>query len=78
MWQVEESDILLINLDHSDLSVGSSMEVEHAYCCNIPIIAFGSKPKTWYPWIVERATIIFYDLEEALEYINGSYGKVVA
>lgn len=77
MWQAEESDILLVNLDHSNCSIGSGMEVEHAYCCNIPIIAFGSKPDTWYPWIETRATVIFYDLEDALEYINDSYGEVV-
>lgn len=49
------------------------MEVEHAYCNNIPIIAFGEKDETWYSWIVERASVIFDSLEEALCYIDDYY-----
>lgn len=77
MWQIERCDILLCNLDGSDVSVGTGMEIEHAFCNNIPIIAFGSKPDTWYNWAKTRSAVIFETLDEALEYISISYGRVV-
>lgn len=77
MWQIEHCDLLLLNLDYSDISVGTGMEIEHAYCNNIPIIAFGSKPETWYNWAETRSTVIFKTLDEAVEYIHTYYGKVV-
>lgn len=77
MWQIDNSDVLLVNLDHSKLSIGTAMEVEHAYCNNIPIIAFGKKKDTWYNWIVERASVVFDSLEEAVCYINSSYCDLV-
>ena len=77
MWLVEQSDVLLINLDYSDKSCGSCMEVEHAYCRNIPIIAFGEKPKTWYNWAETRSTAVFENLDQAIDYINNTYVKAV-
>lgn len=76
MWQIEHCDVFLYNLDSSDISVGSGMEAEHAFCNNIPIIAFGSKPNTWYKWSENRASAIFETLEEALEYITKSYANI--
>lgn len=77
MWMIDKSDVLLINLDHSDSSIGAAMEVEHAYCKGIPIIAFGKKKDTWYNWVVERVSIVFDSLDDAVDYINNTYGKVV-
>lgn len=76
MWMIEQSDVLLVNLESSEFSCGTCMEIEHAYCRNIPIIAFGEYPGTWYSWAQERASIIFKTLEDAVEYINSSYGRV--
>ena len=78
MWLVEQSDVLLINLEHSDNSCGSCMEVEHAYCRNVPIIGFGSKNDTHYNWATERCTIVFNTLDEAIDYIYSTYVKVVS
>lgn len=77
MWQVENCDVLLLNLDYTNISCGACMEVEHAYCNNIPIVAFGSKPDTWYNWVETRSTAIFDNLEDAIDYIHNSYGKVL-
>ena len=77
MWQIDKCDVVLCNLDYSNISIGTSMEVEHSHCHNIPIIGFGSKTETWYNWTKERCSIVFEDLEEAIEYLNNSYGKVV-
>lgn len=76
MWQIDHCDVLLCNLDYSDKSIGTCMEIEHAYCNNIQIVAFGDKPDTWYPWAKERASVIYDDLEDALAYINMSYGNI--
>ena len=73
MWQIEHSDILLVNLDHSNLSVGTGMEIEHAYCRNIPIIGFGKDESTWYGWAESRCSVVFDDLEDAICYIYDSY-----
>lgn len=77
MWLVDKSDILLLNLDDSDKSIGTGMEIEHAFCRGIPIIAFGKNPDTWYNWAEERATVIFDDLEDAVMYINDYYAKSI-
>lgn len=76
MWQIEHCDLLLLNLDQSKISCGSCMEVEHAFCNGIPIIAFGNKPDTWYNWAEIRSSVIFDTLEEAVTYINDSYGNI--
>lgn len=76
MYLLKKSDVLLVNLDNSNCSVGTGMEVEYALCNNIPIIAFGNKPETWYKWVEISAAVILEDVEEALEYINNSYGVI--
>ena len=77
MWMINKSDMLLVNLDHSDNSIGTGMEVEHAYCHNIPIIGFGKKEYTHYNWIKERCSVSFDTLDEAIDYIYNTYTKVV-
>nr|DAE28789.1 MAG TPA: deoxyribosyltransferase [virus sp. ctmTa7] len=76
MYLLKKSDVLLVNLDQSNSSVGTGMEVEYAICNNIPIIAFGNKPETWYKWVEISAAVILEDAEEALEYIDNSYGVI--
>ena len=77
MWQIENCDIILLNLDYSNKSCGAVMEVEHAFCKNIPVIAFGEKPETWYNWAGTRSTVIFDTLDKAIDYIYDTYAKVV-
>ena len=76
MYMIEKSNILLINLDYTDSSCGSLAEIEHAYCCRIPIIGFGKNKMTWYNWAEARCSIIFEDLEEAIAYISNTYGVI--
>ena len=73
MYQVEHCDVILVNLDHSEFSLGTAIEVEHAFCHNIPIIAFGCKKGTWYNWLEIRASVVFRSLSNALNYINDYY-----
>lgn len=76
MYLLKKCDVLLVNLDNSNCSVGTGMEVQYALCNDIPIIAFGNKPETWYKWVEISAAVILADVEEALEYINNSYGVI--
>lgn len=75
MYMIEKSDVLLVNLDNSNSSCGTMMEIEHAYCNNIPIIGFGIY-ESWYNWAEERCSITFEDLEGAISYISSTYGVI--
>lgn len=77
MWLIDKSDILLVNLDNSQNSVGAGIEVEHAFCKGVPIIAFGQNKDTWYNWIELRASVILRDLFEAISYIDSYYAKSI-
>lgn len=77
MWLINQSDVLLVNLEHSNNSIGTGMEVEHAYCHKIPIIGFGTTYSTHYNWTKERCSVVFDTLGEAVEYIYNTYTKVV-
>ena len=63
MWMIDQCDVLLVNLDHSDVSVGTFGEVKHGYDRHKPIIGFGTKPKTWYEWTHELCDVIFDTFE---------------
>ena len=76
MWLVDKCDVLLCNLDQSEKSCGTCMEIEHAFCHGIPIIAFGSNPNSWYSWAETRSSIIFDSLEDAIDYIYLSYTNI--
>jgi nucleoside 2-deoxyribosyltransferase len=70
--RIRHCDLVLVNLDDSDSSVGTGMEVQCAVDNNIPVIGFGTK--NMYPWISEvdcQAT--FPRMEEAIEYIGEYY-----
>ena len=43
LHKVSKSDLLLVNLDNSNSSVGTGMEVQKAFDTGIPIIGFGTK-----------------------------------
>lgn len=77
MYLVDKSDILLLNLDNSKNSCGAMMELEHAYCKGIPIIAFGKDSDTWYNWAELRASVVLRDLYEAISYIDSYYAKSI-
>lgn len=77
MWQLNHCDVLLVNLDNTSISCGSCMEIEHAFCKGIPIIGFGKNEHTWYNWAETRASVIFDNLEDAMEYIISYYAESI-
>lgn len=73
MWLIDRCDVLLVNLDHSDVSVGTGCEVQHAIDTKKPVIGFGQKYETWYEWTWARCEMTFDTLEEAMDYISEHY-----
>ena len=73
MWLIDQCDVLLVNLDHSEGSVGTGCEVQHAYDKHKPIIGVGTQDATWYEWTYERCDVIFKTMEEAIDYILTNY-----
>lgn len=73
MWMIDQCDVILVNLDHSDVSVGTFGEVKHGYDNSKPIIGFGSKSDTWYEWTVNLCDVVFDNMGEAIKYIVEHY-----
>lgn len=71
MWKNSNSDLVLVNLNNTNLSVGTGMEIQNAVNHNIPIIGFGNTEI--YPWIAENCDMIFENMQTALEYIKNYY-----
>lgn len=55
---VKSSDIIVVNLDGLNNSIGSCIELYEAYKHDIPVVAFGSDEdyKKLHPWIKECIT----------------------
>ena len=70
---LRESDILLVNLDFSEISCGTNYEIGFAQALNKPIIGFG-KIKV-YPWARDACDIVLDDMVSAVNYITTHYWK---
>ena len=68
---IKGSTVVLINLEGTDRSIGSGMEVQYAVDHDIPVIGFGKE--NIYPWIKDSCTVVFDDLDTALDYITSYY-----
>lgn len=76
---VRDCDVVLVNLDDLDKSLGTSDEIIYAYLRGTPIIGFTSAKDTSkvHPWKIEQINRIECgkdSLEKALQYINAYYG----
>ena len=69
--QLRKADIVLVNLNYSDSSVGTGMEISLANELKIPVVGFGNIET--YDWIVDCCDVILNSLEEALDYIKSMY-----
>ena len=72
---VKKSDIVIVNLDGINTSIGTSMELYECYRSNIPVIAFGSDEEyeNAHPWIRECITRHESNMEDAATYIKEFY-----
>lgn len=66
---VKNSDIIIVNLDKADSSVGTIMELATAHNCGKPIIGYG-KFEGHHPWIQEVIWRTEDSLEDVVYYIS--------
>lgn len=72
---VRNSDVVLVNIEDINASIGSCIEVYEAYKNDIPIVAYG-EDEDWYvthPWIKECISRRERTYYEACEYIADFY-----
>lgn len=72
---VKKSDIIVVNIEGLNSSIGTCIELYEAYTKNIPVLAFGSIDEylSLHPWIKECITRIDWNKEELVEYIEDFY-----
>ena len=72
---VKKSDIVIVNLNGINTSIGTSMELYECYRSNIPVIAFGSDEEyeNIHPWIKECITRYESNMEDTATYIKEFY-----
>lgn len=68
LWLVENSDIILVNLEYPD-TIGTAIELELASRWHKPIIAFGGDKDKVHPWMKLCLTKWCNTMEEALDHI---------
>lgn len=68
LHKVRTSDLILVNLD--GFSIGTAMELQHAYDKGIPIVGYKTDGGMIHPWLDYVCNRVFHSLEGALEYIN--------
>ena len=59
-----KSDVVLVNLNYSDSSVGTGMEISLANELKIPIIGFGNEEI--YDWVIDCCDVVLDNLEEII------------
>ena len=68
---IKKSDLVLVNLNDTQYSVGTGQELQYAVDNNIPVIGFGKE--NVYEWLPEDCDVVFNTLKEAVDYIVDFY-----
>lgn len=70
--QMLKCDVVILNANDTNFSIGTAQEVQFAVDHGIPVIAFGTHDM--YPWIVEAdAQVVFDSMHEVVDYIRDYY-----
>jgi len=75
---IRNSDIIVVNLDGINTSIGTAIELYTAAQLNIPILALGTseKWKNTHPWLKECISRVESDIKELCEYIRLYYFNI--
>lgn len=68
LFKLRHSDLVLVNLENINTSIGTAMELQVAHDNNIPIVAFGDIINI-HPWIVDTIWRTENNLEDACQYV---------
>lgn len=74
LWKLTHSDLIIVNLDKINTSIGTAMELQRANDNNIPIVAFGNTENI-HPWILDTLMRVDNTLEECCDYVNHYFLK---
>lgn len=69
--RIRKCDLVLVNLEHTNTSIGTAQELQFAVDNHIPIIGFNNYDS--YEWLPEDCDVIFTGINEAIAYINDFY-----
>jgi nucleoside 2-deoxyribosyltransferase len=72
-FQIQNCSVVLAELDHDDVSIGTIGELVYARSIGKPIIGWGTAKITGHPWVVEHTTKIFVTCEDAVNYLINNY-----
>lgn len=76
-FQIKNSGLLLVELNHENISIGTIGEIIYARSLEKPVIAWGRADKIInHPWIQENITIAYDYLNDAIDCIIEKYGSV--
>lgn len=73
---VKSSDVIIVNLDGLESSIGTIIELHDAHYNNkIPVIAFGNKKlyNKLHPWIKNSITRVEKNIDDIVEYMGDFY-----
>lgn len=75
LYHVKSSDVVIVNLDGLNTSIGTCIELYEAYKRDEPVIALGTNEMYQYlhPWIKECITRVEETDERIVEYIRDFY-----
>lgn len=71
LHKVRTSDLILVNLN--GVSLGTAMELQHAFDSQIPIFGYKDDGEELHPWLEFECDRIFNSLSGVLEYIKCYY-----
>ena len=69
--KVDISDLIFVNLNGK--SIGTAMELQHAFDKSIPIVGYKDDKEDLHPWLQCVCDRVFDNQKDALEYINEFY-----
>lgn len=70
--RMSKCELVLVNLNGTNFSIGTAQEIQFAVDHNIPVIGFGDDEV--YPWISDvDCQAVFHSLFEAVDYIRDHY-----
>jgi nucleoside 2-deoxyribosyltransferase len=73
-FHIRNCAVVLAELDHEEVSIGTIGEIIFARELGKPVIAWGTAKRVINnPWVTEHATIICEDMGDAVDYILSNY-----
>lgn len=72
MHKLAKSDIVIVNVDDTTVSIGTAQEVQFAVDHHIPVLGWGTHDM--YPWIAEvDCQVVFDSMAELTDYVRDYY-----